>query len=422
MVLLKDSIKIRGFIHLTADYLLFQYDGVTQADSHLSFSQFRLEVFNQLFKKWYYVDIVNIVRRRYLMKYTCVEVMMANGTSVLVNFETKEALAKFLEEILNTRKEKLSKYKELATLNRIAFLTEPFLLDLPQGNLLSTQLVEDWRCHRISTFEYLNRLNALACRSIHDYSQYPVFPWVVQISNTKSPQLRELEKTMGGLGTAERIETLKEKYSAEDPFNPVPRFYYGTHYSSPGVVFNYLIRLSPFTECCKQLQGGKFDLPDRMFFSLLSSWRSATKEMSDIRELIPEFYFLPEMFINIEGHNLGRMQNGDRVNNVELPVWAANAYHFVMQSRQMLESEEVSRAIGGWIDLIFGSKQRGKEAEANMNVFYYLTYEDTIDLDKITDEVHRTSCEAQIIHFGQTPSQLFDKPHPKREPLLKLHF
>lgn len=57
-----------------------------------------------------------------------------------------------------------------------------------------------------------------------------------------------------------------------------------------------------------------------------------------------------------------------------------------------------------------------------MNVFYYLTYEDAIDIDKITDEVHRTSCEAQIIHFGQTPSQLFDKPHPKREPLVKQHF
>jgi hypothetical protein len=57
-----------------------------------------------------------------------------------------------------------------------------------------------------------------------------------------------------------------------------------------------------------------------------------------------------------------------------------------------------------------------------MNVFYYLTYEGTIDLDAVKDDVHRTSCEAQIIHFGQTPSQLFEKPHPLREPLEKQHF
>ena len=108
------------------------------------------------------------------------------------------------------------------------------------------------------------------------------------------------------------------------------------------------------------------------------------------------------------------MQSGDVVDDVELPVWAANAYHFVTQLRQIFESEEVSSRINHWIDLVFGYKQKGKEAENNMNVFYYLTYEDGIKLEEIKDDVHRTSCEAQIIHFGQTSSQLFDKPHPTR--------
>lgn len=169
---------------------------------------------------------------------------------------------------------------------------------MPSVNLLNTPFMEAWRQRRISNLQYLLVLNELASRNFHDYSQYPVFPWIVEMGTSKSPQLRDLSKTMGGLGSPERIETLREKYNSEDPFNPVPKFYYGTHYSSPGVVFNYLIRLSPFTECCKQLQGGKFDLPDRMFFSMISSWKSAIKEMSDVRELIPEFYYLPEAFLN----------------------------------------------------------------------------------------------------------------------------
>lgn len=68
------------------------------------------------------------------------------------------------------------------------------------------------------------------------------------------------------------------------------------------------------------------------------------------------------MYLNIEKLNLGAMQCGDMVNDVELPIWAANPYHFVSQLRQILESEEVSQGIHHWIDLIFGYKQKGKEA------------------------------------------------------------
>jgi WD40 repeat protein len=38
-----------------------------------------------------------------------------------------------------------------------------------------------------------------------------------------------------------------------------------------------------------------------------------------------------------------------------------------------------------------------------------------VDVDTITDPVERMSTIAQILNFGQTPTQLFDKPHPRRE-------
>lgn len=48
------------------------------------------------------------------------------------------------------------------------------------------------------------------------------------------------------------------------------------------------------------------------------------------------------------------------------------------------------------------------------NVFYYLTYEGSVDLETISDVVMREAIENQIRNFGQTPSQLLLEPHPPR--------
>lgn len=49
-----------------------------------------------------------------------------------------------------------------------------------------------------------------------------------------------------------------------------------------------------------------------------------------------------------------------------------------------------------------------------MNVFYHYTYEGNVDIDSVTDPAMKASILAQINHFGQTPKQLFLKPHVKR--------
>jgi hypothetical protein len=59
-----------------------------------------------------------------------------------------------------------------------------------------------------------------------------------------------------------------------------------------------LIRILPYTDGAKELQSGKFDIADRLFFSLNETFKNATEELTDVRELVPEFFYLPEMFIN----------------------------------------------------------------------------------------------------------------------------
>lgn len=53
-------------------------------------------------------------------------------------------------------------------------------------------------------------------------------------------------------------------------------------------------------------------------------------------------------------------------------------------------------------------------AEEAVNVFYHYTYEGSVDIDSVTDPAMKASILAQINHFGQTPKQLFLKPHVKR--------
>ncbi len=47
---------------------------------------------------------------------------------------------------------------------------------------------------------------------------------------------------------------------------------------------------------------GSFDQPDRTFHSMQTSWELASyRSSSDVKELIPEFYFFPEFLMNKEG-------------------------------------------------------------------------------------------------------------------------
>jgi len=65
------------------------------------------------------------------------------------------------------------------------------------------------------------------------------------------------------------------------------------------------------------------------------------------------------------------MQNDERVSDVKLPPWChCDARLFVLIHRQALESDIVRQSLPAWIDLVFGYKQRGKEAIDAVNVFH----------------------------------------------------
>lgn len=185
-------------------------------------------------------------------------------------------------------------------------------------------MILKWQNGIISNYEYLLYLNSLADRTFQDLTQYPVFPWI--ISNYKSDKLdlsdesnyRDLTKPIGAQNPV-RLKQLLERYNEMDE----PKFLYGSHYSAPGFVLFYLVRKYPNLMLC--LQNGRFDHPDRMFNRVEDAFNNCLNNMSDFKELIPEFYDPTnegDFLVNTMKIDFGVKCDGAPVNHVTLPPWA----------------------------------------------------------------------------------------------------
>ena len=288
----------------------------------------------------------------------------------------------------------------------------------------SEKILDLWQAGSLSNFDYLMALNTLAGRTFNDLTQYPVFPWVIadyvsdsiDLENPKT--YRDLSKPMGAQ-SEKRMMNFIERFQALKDLDDTstPPFHYGTHYSSAMIVSSYLVRLQPFADTYKTLQGDQWGPPDRLFNSVSRAWTSASSEAStDVRELIPEFYYLPDFLTNKNSYNFGTTQNGKEVTDVALPPWAKNDPKiFIEINRQALESRYVSEHLNEWIDLVFGFKQRGKEAIKAVNVFNSLSYSGNVDINGIDNDIERKAITGIIHNFGQTPLQIFQHPHPPRK-------
>lgn len=347
----------------------------------------------------------SVYERRYLFKRTALEFYFVDGTSLLIRFPGEKHVKAF-QEIL----------KKIVPSGVF-----------PMSNIQTTLslLVEKWTNNKLTNFDYLMELNRLACRSFNDLSQYPVFPWILRDYVSTNIDLddpsiyRDLGKPIGALNPDRLASFLERYWTYEDIQGRADsKFHYGTHYSSPSGVLYYLLRIEPFTWLHLQLQGGKLDVPDRLFTSIKSTWQNVLSSSSDVKELVPEFFYMPEFLINGNNLNFGTKQDGNPVSEcVELPPWAnSSPVDFIRLHRAALESDYVSDNLHLWVDLIFGYRQKGTPAIQASNIFYYLTYDDALkELENITDIKEKRILESQIQYFGQTPVQLFSLPHPKKK-------
>ncbi|KAI0079797.1 beach-domain-containing protein [Panus rudis PR-1116 ss-1] len=384
----------------------------------------------QLAQRWSYDQILNYSDRTFLFRDVALEFYFRDSRSLLVVFldkKQRQATNNRLSHIINGHGSSdsltpggalksplnLLSAKVSATAKASARALMGFRLD----ELATAQ--RRWQAREISNFGYICILNQLSGRTPNDATQYPVFPWVLsdytssKLDLSSNSTFRDLTRPMGAL-TPSRREAAETRYRNLESVGEKP-FHYGTHFSSSMIVCHFLIRLAPYTNMFKTLQGGDWDLPDRLFADIKRAWDSAASQdlRGDVRELIPEFFSCPEFLENSANLDFGVQQNtGERIHDVKLPPWAKNdPLLFIEMNRQALESDYVSHNLPAWIDLIWGYKQGDPNS---LNVFHPLSYEGAIDLDSIIDPLEREATVGIIHNFGQTPRKLFNAPHPDR--------
>ena len=422
--------------------------------------------YNHYYMKMPFEEIELVFKRRYYFKKNALEFFTQSKKSYF--FRIDEANFKsFLDNMKYHLKNDLeditidySKFEE-----KIGFINKNnALYNYNNYNILFNTkkyssikfLYLKWVRWEVSTFTLLNAMNIYANRSYNDINQYPVFPWIItdytskvlpnfdnsnanknanqtntaNNNNTPNPSenrplIRPFSTPMGMIDITEEAKERKENYKEhweslendDDKDDNYDR--YGSHYSTSLYLTYYLVRVFPFSYIRIELQGKSFDDPNRLFNSLSNSFECAITQKSDLRELIPEFFCLPEMFYNLNNLNLGEVVDDKTkesvlVNNIELPPWASgDAYIFIKKHRELLESVEISEKINDWFNIIFGSKQKGKAAKNIGNLFIRQTYEDFDETHKNADQNERIY-QNRMVEFGVTPSQLFKNDTYKR--------
>lgn len=301
-------------------------------------------------KIWKLECIKEMVVKRYGLTRQAVEIYFDNSKSAFFSVFSQQCLKNFLINF----KAIMEKRKDLA----VSIVTSP------EKHFFEKKYRLAWKKSNISNFEYLMLLNKYSGRSFHDINQYPIFPWI--ISNYETDQFaledtknyRDLHFTILGITPNKRHEAgkrLDESLKFKDPCQSC--FYY----LQGEDVLGYLFRLEPYSSLMNKREHGKQTTKHR---SIAALWQNELIDSSDNKELIPEYYYLFDLFKFSKRHSSEIKDNYvncaelSMKNALVLPNWAKNQHHFVKINTLALESNFTSSNLHHWIDMIFGFNQQ----------------------------------------------------------------
>ena len=372
-------------------------------------------------------DILFILIREYYHRVSAAEIFTSNNKSYYFNFNNffTNDKSKNLNQILKTISHYFKKIKINIPKQDKKILLGYYNPDFQQYLFpLFSEEINIWKKKNIcySNYDKLIIINLLSNRSFKDIYQYPVFPMLYEHIGIKE---RDMNTHIGLLGINE--ESIKRKKLIMESYdtNVDEKQYqqeseevclFNTFYSNPVYTCNYLLRIFPYSFISIEFQGEGFDDPNRLFYSLPKTMQNTLSQKSDYREMIPELYYMPEIFENNNGLEFNKISNGQDIDDVIFSNTLNNIdnknyencknlqkYKFLNDLRENLENE---KKINQWIDLIFGVEQ--KETE-NHQVYFekqsHINYENN-------SEIFNNPLSLQSVDFGLIPFQLFYEKFP----------
>ena len=357
-------------------------------------------------------DIKEVINRLFFYSWISLEIFMKNGQSYLFNFFNEDTN----DDVMGIFKEK-------------KILTIQYLADY----FKSKDYSKKWKEEKISTFDYLLLLNKMSSRTFNDPNQYPIMPWLFLKDGISSRRNFDLPISVQDKDKQEQYLTNKN-YSLNEKSQTQ-----GNHYSTSAYILFYLMRTNPFTNNMIKFQSNNFDIPERQYCDIKQTI-SLCQRMNNNREIIPELFSIPEIFINLNDNDFGQQKEGIRVHNISFEPYAKNAFEFSYLLKDLMNNdEEINKEINKWFDFIFGVNQTGNYISKNNNYtskekedlkllrkFSSYSYGQYNNIKKLileskkkntSDEDLLSKVKTNIaisINFGQCPYQLLTERHPSK--------
>jgi len=440
----------QGFLYLHHNFLIFQVDPRFNVKEYETEEQYLIsssyQDLNQAKKQviFPYNAIREILYRKFMFFSQAFEIFLKNGKSYYFNLYNKIKRDEFINSLNEIIKIKKVEQYEIIENSKKYFEKNKF------KNL--------WLDGKKSTLDYLLLINKFSDRSYNVLSQYLIFPWLLtdfnQIYNKENYRNMSLPMPVQTKEGMNKILSAYNSLSKEEY-----KCYFLGFYSTGFYINNYLMRVYPFINNHIKCQDGKLDDPQRQLESFQNMSQNLRDNQNDAMELIPEFFLVPEIFLNLNYVFFGRYINNMKnilINNIHLGEGFKTILEFINFHHSALNSENFSSQINKWIDNIFGENQITDKKNV-INSFPRETYEKYVKeevLEKlreleefeeknktrmragsiaITEDLNRSAflegirmkptnkskliSEIKILlnktyFIGQTPSQLFKKSHP----------
>ena len=370
-------------------------------------------------------NILFILIREYYHRVSAIEIFTINK-SYYFNFRKKFEVNNIKTNLILNEIKNNSCFKEIKIKNNkwiIGYYNKkfrPYLYPLFEGKIDVWEKKYQYLCN----YDIISYINLFSNRSFRDIFQYPIFPLLYDLIGAKRKMSQHIGMQSINFQAKTKRDIIIKTYlsndeSQNDFLNTEENILFHIHYSNPAFTFNFLLRVIPYSYLAIEFQGDGFDDPNRLFYSIEGALESTLTIKSDLREMIPELYYMIELFYNKNNLSLGVLHDGTEIDNViikksdiiESEIKRKETIaHFLHKMRFNLDNES---EIDNWIDLIFGINQQFYRPNEK---FKYRYYEKNSEITFKNDPVIlKDNITMDQVNFGLLPYQLFKEKFPEKK-------
>ena len=354
--------------------------------------------FNKIIElKFENIDLV--FKRNYYYNETAFEIFMKNGKIYYFNFNNEIDYILFITNLLKKIKLNyiINDINDIFNNNIIGYFTTNlhninFSL-INDGQFIKiSNIFKKWYIFKIKNFDLIILLNILSNRSYNDLTQYPIFPLLLYIKEKELKEFYSID--MFDCNFIKRdlkfsIQTInlmieEEKNKSFLDYNKLNGIYYQfpinfkSTYKNLEKVFGYKEIFFKYNQSLyinnnfNILNQSNNDISlndsineNEIFNTNINLFINSNlsnlseNDNDSYNELIPENYYLPEIFFNINNYN--DLSNKSIIRN--------DSFGFSYFLCRNMESIKVSENLNNWIDLIFGCNQKGEGAIKQRNLY-----------------------------------------------------